>query len=278
MKMVVNRILSCLNKKPKVNNMASDPDDFDQNIENVSEFNGKPHRHFIFIWAINESIKLFQIKATVRQSFARIYASLKARELKTLRQLDAIRKQCQNDKDLKQNCVQNIHVSYDNESTLLENVSNYGLIDLEKLNFDSSTFTLEEYVSPNDDHMYCYKTIEELNREKDEDLAIEEAALKQITNTDNCVCYVNIRPEEVSKKFREVTIETVPLKTTEEPLIEESKEILCENTEEEKSDSSDTDVVKIDPTDDWLNSIKSQTETEPSQVSDVMEHSTITCS
>ncbi|XP_047986541.1 uncharacterized protein LOC125226580 [Leguminivora glycinivorella] len=229
--------------------MASDPDDFDQNIENL--------------------------KATVKQSFARIYASLKARELKTLRQLDAIRKQCQNDNDLKRNCVQNIHISYDNESTLLENVSNYGLIDLEKLNFDNSIFTLEEYVSPNDDHMYSYKTIEELSKEKDENLAIEEAALRQLTRTDNCVCYVNIRSEEVSKQFREDPV-AVPMQ---EPECVENKEAISGNvTEDEKSDSSDPEVVKIDPTDDWLNSIKGQTETEPSQVSDVMEHSTITCS
>ncbi|XP_063621773.1 uncharacterized protein LOC134793997 [Cydia splendana] len=233
--------------------MASDPDDFDQNIENL--------------------------KATVKQSFARIYASLKARELKTLRQLDAIRKQCQNDNDLKRNCVQNIHISYDNESTLLENVSDYGLIDLEKLNFDNSIFTLEEYVSPNDDHMYSYKTIEELSKEKDENLAIEEAALRQLTRTENCVCYVNIRTEEVSKQFREVIIDPVPVKPAQEPECVENKEAISENvTEDEKSDSSDPEVVKIDPTDDWLNSIKSQTETEPSQVSDVMEHSTITCS
>ncbi|XP_063361565.1 uncharacterized protein LOC134650541 [Cydia amplana] len=233
--------------------MASDPDDFDQNIENL--------------------------KATVKQSFARIYASLKARELKTLRQLDAIRKQCQNDNDLKRNYVQNIHISYDNESTLLENVSNYGLIDLEKLNFDNSIFTLEEYVSPNDDHMYSYKTIEELNKEKDENLAIEEEALRQLTRTENCVCYVNIRTEEVSKQFREVIIDPVPVKPAQEPECCENKETISENvTEDEKSDSSDPEVVKIDPTDDWLNSIKSQTETEPSQVSDVMEHSTITCS
>ncbi|XP_063379529.1 uncharacterized protein LOC134666310 [Cydia fagiglandana] len=233
--------------------MASDPDDFDQNIENL--------------------------KATVKQSFARIYASLKARELKTLRQLDAIRKQCQNDNDLKRNCVQNIHISYDNESTLLENVSDYGVIDLEKLNFDNSIFTLEEYVSPNDDHMYSYKTIEELNKEKDENLAIEEAALRQLTRTENCVCYVNIRTEEVSKQFREVIIDPAPVKPAQEPECVENKEAISENvTEDEKSDSSDPEVVKIDPTDDWLNSIKSQTETEPSQVSDVMEHSTITCS
>ncbi|XP_063532571.1 uncharacterized protein LOC134743157 [Cydia strobilella] len=233
--------------------MASDPDDFDQNIENL--------------------------KATVKQSFARIYASLKARELKTLRQLDAIRKQCQNDNDLKRNCVQNIHISYDNESTLLENVSDYGLIDLEKLNFDNSIFTLEEYVSPNDDHMYSYKTIEELNKEKDENLAIEVAALRQLTRTENCVCYVNIRTEEVSKQFREVIIDPVPVKPAQEPENCENQKAISENvTEDEKSDSSDPEVVKIDPTDDWLNSIKNQTETEPSQVSDVMEHSTITCS
>ncbi|RVE47227.1 hypothetical protein evm_008095 [Chilo suppressalis] len=75
--------------------MASDTDELFQNIENI--------------------------KSTVRQSFARVYASLKARELKTLRQLDALRKQCQDDKDLLKNCVQNIQIRYDNESILLEN-------------------------------------------------------------------------------------------------------------------------------------------------------------
>lgn len=243
--------------------MASDSDDFDKNIENL--------------------------KSNVRASFARVYATLKARELKTLRQLDAISKQCQDDKDLKRNCVQNIHICFNNESTLLKNVSNYGVIDFEKLNFDSNTFTLEDYVNPEDDHMYSYKTIEEVTKEvgeKEADLeAIEEAALKQITATDNCVCYVNIKTEEVSKKFRDLETSSSPVKVCEIEINHSSfdnNEVECPDcpesvTEDDKSDSSDADVKKIDPTDDWLNSIKSQTETEPSQVTDVMEHSTIAC-
>ncbi|PZC79701.1 uncharacterized protein LOC110374545 [Helicoverpa armigera] len=238
--------------------MASDPDDFDKNIENL--------------------------KSNVRASFARVYATLKARELKTLRQLDAIRKQCQDNKDLKRNCVQNIHICFEKESTLLENVSNFGVIDFEKLNFDSNTFTLEDYVSPEDDHMYSYKTIEEVTKEVEEgdnDLeAIEEAALKQITATDNCVCYVNIKSEEVSKKFRDLEISASPVKVCESSRSSfDNNEVDCPEsiTEDDKSDSSDPDVKKIDPTDDWLNSIKGQTETEPSQVTDVMEHSTIAC-
>ncbi|XP_075970915.1 uncharacterized protein LOC142973191 [Anticarsia gemmatalis] len=238
--------------------MASESDEFDKNIENL--------------------------KSNVKQCFARVYANLKARELKTLRQLDAIRKQCQDDKDLKRNCVQNIRICFDNESTLLDNVSSYGVIDFEKLNFDSNTFTLEDYVSPEDDHMYSYKTIEELTKEvKNEDLeAIEEAALKQITSTENCVCYVNIRSGEVSKQFRDVETNEAVVEVVENGpnslnnIVTECTESR-ESTEDEKSDSSDTDTKKIDPTDDWLNSIKSQTETEPSQVTDVMEHSTIAC-
>lgn len=219
----------------------------------------------------------------MKKSFARIYAALKARELKTLRQLDALRKQCEDDKDLAKNCVQNIHIKYENESTLLENVSNYGIIDFEKLNFDSNTFTLEDYVSPNDDHMYCYKTIKDLTKEEDnkEMEAIEEAALKEITRTDNCVCYVNIRTEDVSKKFRYLDTNMSPEKNHNDDVIE-GKEAECaeasETSVEEKSENSDEEHKKIDPTDDWLNSIKGQTETEPSQVTDVMEHSTITCS
>lgn len=223
----------------------------------------------------------FQLKTDVRASFVRVYATLKARELKTLRQLDAIRKQCQDDKDLKRNCVQNIHICFENESTLLNNVSNYGVIDFEKLNFDSNTFTLEDYVSPEDDHMYSYKTIEEVTKEVNADLeAIEEAALKQITATENCVCYVNIKSEDVSKKFRDLEPHTSPVKICESNQSSfDNNEVECPEsiTEDDKSDSSDADVKKIDPTDDWLNSIKNQTETEPSQVTDVMEHSTIAC-
>ncbi|XP_026751280.2 uncharacterized protein LOC113511764 [Galleria mellonella] len=235
--------------------MASDSDDFDKNIENL--------------------------KSTVRKSFARLYAALKARELKTLRQLDAIRKQCQDDKDLKRNCVQNVQVCYANESTLLNSISNYGVIDFEKLNFDSNTFTLEDYVSPNDDHMYSYKTIEELT--KDEDIneleAIEEAALKEVTRTENCVCYVQIKAGDVSKKFRNLDSIVSPLKScdvsvnsTENDEVDSSENV----GEDEKSDCSE-EVKKINPTDDWLNTIKSHTETEPVQA-DAMEHSTITCS
>lgn len=196
-----------------------------------------------------------------------------------MRQLDALRKQCVDDKDLTKNCVQNIHIKYENESTLLENVSNYGVIDLEKLNFDSNTFTLEDYVSPNDDHMYCYKTIEELTKEEDKEMeAIEEAALKEITRTDNCVCYVHIRTEDVSKKFRYLDTNTSAEKARNVDVIEVKEAECAETSAEEKSENSDEELKKIEPTDDWLNSIKGQTETEPSQVTDVMEHSTITCS
>lgn len=221
----------------------------------------------------------FQLKSTVKQSFARVYASLKARELKTLRQLDALRKQCQDDKDLKRNCVQNIQVLYENESALLDNVSNYGVIDFEKLNFDSSTFILEDYVSPNDDHMYSYKTIEELTKDDDnkELEAIEEAALKEVTKTNDCICNVNIRSEDVSKQFRDINTIVTPIKASDVSLnSSDSIEVDCAEVDE-KSDSSDGDQKKINPTDDWLNSIKSQTETEPA-LADAMEHSTITCS
>lgn len=229
-------------------------------------------------------ILLFQLKSDVKKSFARVYTSLKARELKTLRQLDALSKQCQDDKDLKSNCVQNIRICFENESTLLDNIHKYGAIDFEKIQFDSKTFTLEDYVSPENDHMYSYKTVEELTEEakKEELEAIEEAALIQVTTNENCVCYVKIKPEEVSKQFRGIEINASPVKVCENSPNSLSSHILespesLEGTEDEKSDISDPDVKKIDPTDDWLNSIKSQTETEPSQVADVMEHSTIAC-
>ncbi|XP_013135486.1 PREDICTED: uncharacterized protein LOC106100967 [Papilio polytes] len=224
---------------------------------------------------------IHNLRTAVRKSFARIYASLKARELKTLRQLDAIRKQCQDDKDLKRNCAKNIEIKYDNESVLLENISNYGIIDFEKLNFDSSTFTLEDYVSPNDDHMYSYKTIEDVTKEEDNiDLeAIEEAALKEVISTDDCVCFVTVQTEDVSKKFRNLDTDVMPINL----IIKENNHV-CENNESDSSEKVedekcelDSEIKKINPTDDWLNSIKSQTETEPSQVTDVMEHSTITC-
>ncbi|KPJ01608.1 hypothetical protein RR46_08645 [Papilio xuthus] len=221
------------------------------------------------------------LRAAVRKSFARIYASLKARELKTLRQLDVIRKQCQDDKDLKRNCAKNIEIKYDNESMLLENIGNYGIIDFEKLNFDSSTFILEDYVSPNDDHMYSYKTIEEVTKEEDNgDLeAIEEAALKEVISTDNCVCFVTVQTEDVSKKFRNLDndVITINVITKENNHVSENDESDCPEIVEDEKNESDSDVKKINPTDDWLKSIKSQTETEPSQVTDVMEHSTITC-
>ncbi|KAJ2946872.1 hypothetical protein O0L34_g16204 [Tuta absoluta] len=206
--------------------MASDSDDFDVNIENI--------------------------KTTVRQSFARVYAALKARELKTLRQLDALRKQCENNKDLTRHCVQNIHINY------------------------------EDYVSPNDDHMYSYKTIQDLSQtEHNKELeAIEEAALKEITKTDDCVCYVAIRTEDVSKQFREIETKKShvipPCDSVEAPVVVTVEEEKNENSENSEEDCHSE--KKIEPTDDWLNSIKSQTETEPTQVTDVMEHSTITCS
>ncbi|CAK1552825.1 unnamed protein product [Leptosia nina] len=221
-----------------------------------------------------------KLKSIVRKSFARIYASLKARELKTLRQLEAIHKQCQDNEELRRNCVQNIQISYDNEDALLENISNYGTVEFEKLNFDSSTFILEDYVSPYDDHMYMYKTIEDVTNGEDvkELEIIEEAALKEITKTEDCVCYVNIRPEDVSKKFRNVEPEIVKGSNSDENDLSGSLTTIENDTQDSTSESSDQEVKKIEPTDDWLNTIKNQTETEPLQVTDVMEHSTITCS
>lgn len=164
---------------------------------------------------------------------------------------------------------------------LLDSISNYGAIDFEKLNFDSNTFILEDYVSPNDDHMYSYKTIEELTKDegKEELEAIEEAALNEVIRTDDCVCYVKIQTEDVSKKFRNLDSSTSPIKTCDVSVNKENNDVVdspVKLVEDEKSDDSE-EVKKIDPTDDWLNSIKSQTEIEPAQA-DAMEHSTITCS
>lgn len=237
---------------------------------------------------------IFQLKTSVRKSFARIYASLKARELKTLRQLDAIKKQCQDNKELERNCVQNINIRYSDESTLLDIVNNYGVIDFERLSFDNNTFQLEDYISPNDDHMYSYKTIEDIT-EKEDIEAIEEAALKQITETDDCVCIVNVQTEDVSRKFRDfdanINVSAPKTNTDSEAneckvtqTIEDKLESVTDegkldtSDSEGKNDNSDSEIKKIHPTDDWLNSIKSQTETEPTQVTDVMEHSTIACS
>lgn len=215
----------------------------------------------------------------MRRSFALIYATLKARELKTLRQLDAISKQCLNDKD-----VHNINISYENEATLLDNINNYGVIDLEKLNFDNNTFVIEDYICPNDDHLCSYKCIEDLTKDEPDLNAIEEAALKQITSTNDCVCTVHIRPEDVSRNFREETrsqvksacnsscnVSNVIEDNIEQPL-ESATKVVSEN------DDSILDMKKIEPTDEWLNSIKNQTETEPTQTNDLMEHSTIVCS
>ncbi|XP_041976662.1 uncharacterized protein LOC121731333 [Aricia agestis] len=236
--------------------MAADSDDFEQNIENLKE--------------------------SVKKSFAHIYSSIKARELKTLRQLDAIRKQCQDNKDLQRNCIKNVSISYESKSILLENINRFGEIDFEKLSFDNSTFLIEEYVSPNDDHMYCYKTIEDLTIDNDENLAaIEEAALKQITDTSDCVCTVNIQSDEVSKKFRDTNCIPAnadsPCSSKDNSLSESKDKSTNALIEEENSECSEADSKKIDPTDEWLNSIKNQTETEPSQATDVMEHSTIKC-
>lgn len=210
----------------------------------------------------------------MRTSFARIYASLKARELRTLRQLDALRKQCQDDRDLTRNCVQEIRLCFDNETVLLDNIYNYGAINSEEQNFGSKTFSLEDYVKPEDIHMYSYNTIEESTKETSEkEKEIKEAALKQITAANDCVCFRNIKSEDMSKKLKDPP---TSVKCSENYLV--SKEECPEIVEEEKSFSSesDPDVKKLDPTDDWINTIKSQIETEPSQITDVMEHSTIT--
>lgn len=204
--------------------------------------------------------------------------------MKTLRQLDALCKQCQDDNDLARNCIREIRVSFDTETTILDNIYNYGAINLEKLNFNSKTFSLEDYVKPEDDHMYLYKTIEEATKGKSkEELEIEVAALKQITATNDCVCYVEINRDEVSHKFSdERSHKFSELEPTAPELSEDdvADSNCVEITEEEKSSSSESDseVKKLEPTDDWMNSIKNQIETEPSQVTDDMEHSTIACS
>ncbi|XP_050676214.1 uncharacterized protein LOC126973114 [Leptidea sinapis] len=213
------------------------------------------------------------LKSAVKTSFGKIYASLKARELKTLRQLEVLQKQCDN-KDIERSFVKNIHISYENEKLLLDNVSNYGAIKFDKLCFENSTFLSEDYVSPNDDHIYFYKEIQDISNDQNKELReIEEAALKEITRTEDCVCSVNIRPEDVARKFHDIP-ETNSLSSVKIIEVNIKEETEVEN-EDVKSTQSDPDSVKLNPTDDWLNSIKNQTETEPSQVCDLMEQSTI---
>ncbi|CAF4904242.1 unnamed protein product [Pieris macdunnoughi] len=214
-----------------------------------------------------------KLKSIVRKSFARIYASLKARELKTLRQLEAIYKHCQDNEDQKKNCVKSIEISYDNESELLNNIGKYGAVEFDNLNFDSSTFLLEDYVSPYDDHMYLYKSIEDMKELE----IIEEAALKEITKNEDCVCNVTIRPEDVAKNFRNMEPDEATIECNSKEDLDTSINTVETSSQDDTSESSENDVKKIEPTEDWLNTIKNQTETEPLHTTDLMEHSTIVC-
>ncbi|XP_077290135.1 uncharacterized protein LOC143913958 [Arctopsyche grandis] len=69
-----------------------------------------------------------------------------------------------------------------------------------------------------------------------------------------------------------------------EDSIEESSEVSsssknqCENNVDNESKVSCESMLKLNPTQDWLNQIICETETEPSQIVDLMEHSAIECS
>lgn len=236
----------------------------------------------------------------VRQTFAKVYSALRARELQTIRQIDAIWKQCGNGTllSVERNCLQNINISYGNETSLFTEIHNFGIIDFAKLNIDSNIFTMEEYINPEEDHMYSYKCLDDICPEQDSDDSLETIinhnAIKQITQNNQCVCYVNIPASEVDRKFKD-------------------SEYVSEVSDDSSSDSSDTsnkdkdfneknvrntnsvnndilvicdetrskcDIInnKLNPTQDWLNHIINETETEPSQVLDLMEHTTIECS
>ncbi|GBP10338.1 hypothetical protein EVAR_5654_1 [Eumeta japonica] len=130
--------------------------------------------------------------------------------------------------------------------------------------------------------MYLYKCIEQVTENESDLREIQEAALKQITSTTDCVCYVSIRAEEVSKQFKDLKKDSVVEYSCDSIVsICENPDTKSENvaqSEEKLVETKDVaEIKKINPTDDWLNLIKTQTETEPVQLSDVMEHSTITC-
>lgn len=239
------------------------------------------------------------LKSKVKESFERIYACLKARELKSLRQLDVISKHCRDDQNLIKNYLQNIKIRFDNEPGLLKNINEYGSIDFENLCLDSSIFSLEEYISPESDHMYSYKGL----KDERKDFAIKEAALRKITSTQNCNCCVNITSKDVSKQFCETEKNVTNITKSEkcnkidystcngdgdstcecsDKILEVNSKIIPNKANEvgtnlgNNSDiSEDMEIKKNNSTENWLNLIKGQTETEPT---DGMEHSNITYS
>lgn len=224
------------------------------------------------------------MKLEVRRSFARVYAALKARELQTLRQIEAVGRRLAPGHAR----LPPIDISFVNENAIFDEIRKFGAVDFQKLSLDGDAFVMEDYISPDDDHMYSYKC---LNDSKDSDssfeAAIEEDAIKQITNVDRCVCYVKVSPEEIPKKFREpasVSSDSIcsPDVSEGKRSDEDSGSFTIVNDEDDASSASDdkskTDAEKPNPTQDWLNKIINETETEPSQIIDLMEHSAIECS
>lgn len=200
----------------------------------------------------------------MRKSFARISDNLRARELQILRQLNAIRKQCQVDEELKRNCVQNLKVSYENESKLLDSVKSYVIIDFERVNFANSFLSeLSSNLSSNfddlNDRAYESNTIIYSKGEVQSNKSTCRS--NNMYNMDNNGVATSNTSQNYSDSNHYNDDSNAYNKDSEKQCIEG----------EESYKKRKNSVKKKEPTDDWLESIKTETDAEP-VAKDMMEH------
>lgn len=184
--------------------------------------------------------------------------------MQILRQLNAIRKQCQVDEELKRNCVQNLKVSYENESKLLDSVKSYVIIDFERVNFANSFLSeLSSNLSSNfDDLNDCAYESNTIIYSKGETQSNKSTCRSNnMYNMDNNGVATSNTSQNYSDSNHYNDDSNAYNKDSEKQCIE------GEESDKKRKNS----VKKKEPTDDWLESIKTETDAEP-VAKDMMEH------
>lgn len=196
-----------------------------------------------------------QIVQTVQKTFSRLYSALRARELQTLRQLDASWK-LKSSLDLS---PEDPPLIVDNESLLIEEINKFGAVDFEKLQIDPEELPIETV--DDKDCMFSYKSLE--------DVLIQDSLPGTADRLlcDNCGnLTTHVACDDSTETSSHTSTSSKDKCKVEETPVTDKKIASCDS------------YHKLNPTQDWLNHIIYETETEPSQIVDLLEHSAIECS
>lgn len=192
---------------------------------------------------------------TVQKTFSRLYSALRNRELQTLQQLDASWR-LKSSLDLS---PEDPPLIVDNESLLIEEINKFGAVDFQKLQIDPEQLPVDKIDDKN--CMFSYKSLEDvLNRD-----SLPGTADRLLCSSCGNVT-VHVVGDDSTETSSHTSMSSKDKCKTEEVAVSDIKIASCDS------------YHKLNPTQDWLNHIIYETETEPSQIVDLLEHSAIECS